>query len=247
MFVFSTTLLCLYVFGFCWVYIIKIRDAEHSSIWKAMLKTPASMVLIIYCFICVWFVGGLSVFHFYLMSTNQTTYENFRYRYDRRANPYNRGTVNNFMEIFCTAVPPSKNNFRARVPVEQGLQQARAPARGFMSPNMSKPGGDLELGRKPISWDEPRSAADIRDLEVGLGGLLDEKEGRIAHASPDLSREALPVELMEGRAGMHSRRSSWGHRSGTSESMDSIAVQMGTGEANWGSMSSGHGTTSGTH
>uniref|UniRef100_A0A453L8N5 S-acyltransferase n=1 Tax=Aegilops tauschii subsp. strangulata TaxID=200361 RepID=A0A453L8N5_AEGTS len=74
MFVFSTTLLCLYVFGFCWVYIIKIRDAEGSSIWRAMLKTPASMVLIIYCFICVWFVGGLSVFHFYLMSTNQTTF-----------------------------------------------------------------------------------------------------------------------------------------------------------------------------
>ncbi|KAG8057333.1 hypothetical protein GUJ93_ZPchr0002g24068 [Zizania palustris] len=241
MFVFSTTLLCLYVFGFCWVYIVKIRDAEHSSIWKAMLKTPASIVLIIYCFICVWFVGGLSVFHFYLMSTNQTTYENFRYRYDHRANPYNRGMVNNFLEIFCTAIPPSKNNFRARVPIEQGLQQVRTPARGFMSPNMGKPVGDLELGRKPVSWDEPRSAADIRDLEVGLGGLLDEKEGRIAHASPDLSREAIPVELVEGRAGMHSRRSSWGHRSGTSESMDSIAAQMGTGEANWGSISSGHG------
>ncbi|VAH51800.1 unnamed protein product [Triticum turgidum subsp. durum] len=41
MFVFSTTLLCLYVSGFCWVYIIKIKDAEDSSIWRAMLKTPA--------------------------------------------------------------------------------------------------------------------------------------------------------------------------------------------------------------
>ena len=71
MFVFSTTLICLYVFAFCWVYIIKIRDAEQMSIWRAMLKTPASIVLIIYCFLCVWFVGGLSVFHFYLMSTNQ--------------------------------------------------------------------------------------------------------------------------------------------------------------------------------
>lgn len=155
--------------------------------------------------------------------------------------------MNNFMEIFCTAVPSSKNNFRARVPVEQGLQQSRAPARGFMSPNMGKPVGDFEMGRKPVSWDEPRSAADIRDLEVGLGGLLDEKEGRIAHASPDLSREALP-EFTEGRAGMHSRRSSWGHRSGTSESMDSVAVQMGTGESHWGSISSVHGgNSSGAH
>ncbi|EMS52024.1 hypothetical protein TRIUR3_09632 [Triticum urartu] len=32
MFVFLTTLLCLYVSGFCWVYIIKIKDAEDSSI-----------------------------------------------------------------------------------------------------------------------------------------------------------------------------------------------------------------------
>lgn len=73
MFVFSTTLLCIYVFGFCWVYIVRIRDADHSTIWKAMTKTPASIVLILYTFISVWFVGGLTVFHLYLISTNQVT------------------------------------------------------------------------------------------------------------------------------------------------------------------------------
>ncbi|CAO2179830.1 unnamed protein product [Urochloa humidicola] len=223
MFVFSTTLLCLYVFAFCWVYVIKIRDAEHLSIWKALARTPASIVLIIYCFLCVWFVGGLSVFHLYLMSTNQTTYENFRYRYDRRDNPYNRGVLNNFLEIFCTAIPPSKNNFRARVTVEQGLQQTRSQSRGFMSPNMGKPIGDLEMGRKPVPWDEPRTAADIRDLEAGLGGMFEEKEGRIAHASPDLSRDELPVEFVEGRTGMHSRQSSWVRTGG--EEIDAMAVQ----------------------
>jgi hypothetical protein len=71
MFVFSTTLLCLYVFGFCWVLIVKIRNAEQITIWKAMAKSPASIALIVYTFIAVWFVGGLSVFHLYLMSTNQ--------------------------------------------------------------------------------------------------------------------------------------------------------------------------------
>ncbi|ONM03354.1 putative protein S-acyltransferase 7 [Zea mays] len=227
MFVSSTTLLCLYVFAFCWVYVIKIRAAEHLSIWKALLKTPASIVLIIYCFLCVWFVGGLSVFHLYLMGTNQTTYENFRYRYDRRDNPYNRGTLNNFLEIFCTAIPPSKNNFRARVTVEQGLQQTRSQSRGFMSPSMGKPTiGELEMGRKPVvPWDEPRTAADIRDLEAGFGGMFDEKEGRVAHASPDLSRD-LPAEFVEGRTGMHSRQSSWVQRGG--DASEASALQMAT-------------------
>ncbi|KAL8474433.1 hypothetical protein ACS0TY_031049 [Phlomoides rotata] len=107
MFVFSSTLLCLYVHGFCWLG--QIMDSEKSSIWKAMTNTPASINIL-----SLWFVGGLSIFHLYLISTNQTTYENFRYQYSRRANPYNKGTVQNFLEIFCTGVPPSKNKFRAR-------------------------------------------------------------------------------------------------------------------------------------
>ncbi|XBI09651.1 hypothetical protein VPH35_137157 [Triticum aestivum] len=242
MFVFSTMLICLYVFAFCWVYIIKISDAEQLSIGRAMLKTPASVVLIVYCFLCVWFVGGLSVFHFYLMSTNQTTYENFRYRYDRRANPYNRGILNNILEIFCSSIPPSKNNFRARVTVEQGVEQARSSSRDFMSPNMGKAVADLEMGKKPAPWDEPRTTADVGDLEVGLGGMLDEKEGRLTHASPDVSRDELSLELVEGRAGMHSRHSSWDPRAETSESVNSNSVQTApTEEAN----GSGHVTTSG--
>ncbi|KAL5664029.1 hypothetical protein ACJX0J_024137, partial [Zea mays] len=100
MFVFSTTFLCLYVFGFCWI-----------TIWKAMTKTPASIALIIYTFIAVWFVGGLSVFHLYLMSTNQTTYEN------------------------------------SRGEQEHGLRPR--PTNGFMSPNMGRAVGDIEMGRKP--------------------------------------------------------------------------------------------------
>jgi len=71
MFVFSTTLLCIYVFAFCWVYIRRIMEAEETTIWKAMIKTPASIGLIIYTFVSMWFVGGLTAFHLYLISTNQ--------------------------------------------------------------------------------------------------------------------------------------------------------------------------------
>ncbi|KAL5227242.1 hypothetical protein ABZP36_015507 [Zizania latifolia] len=214
MFVFSTTLLCLYVFGFCWVYIVKIRNAEQITIWKAMAKTPASIALVIYTFIAVWFVGGLSVFHLYLMSTNQTTYENFRYRYDQRANPYNRGIVENIKEIFFTAIPPSRNNFRARVPQDQGLRPR--PTNGFMSPNMGRAVGDIEMGRKPVAWDEPRMAAEIGDLGTGLSNMLEDKDGRFRNASPDLSRDALAIGGLDdqGSSVMNPGRTSWGVEAG---------------------------------
>jgi palmitoyltransferase ZDHHC9/14/18 len=40
-------------------------------IWKALRKEAYSFALIIYTSIVVWFVGGLTVFHLYLISTNQ--------------------------------------------------------------------------------------------------------------------------------------------------------------------------------
>ncbi|RWR80053.1 zinc finger protein [Cinnamomum micranthum f. kanehirae] len=230
MFVFSTTLLCIYVFGFCWVYIVRIRDADHSTIWKAMTKTPASIVLILYTFISVWFVGGLTVFHLYLISTNQTTYENFRYRYDRRANPYNNGVVENFKEIFFTSIPPSKNNFRVKAQQEPVLQ-ARLVGGAFVSPKMGKGVGDIEMGRKPVAWEE--AGLEFGELEgTPSNEGLENKEGGFGEASPDLSRD-IPVEGMEGRAGLHPRRSSWGRKSGSWEiSPDVLAMAAGVGESN---------------
>ncbi|KAF2322931.1 hypothetical protein GH714_032142 [Hevea brasiliensis] len=66
-----------------------------------------------------------------------TTYENFRYRYDWRANPYNKGVVENFREIFCSSIPLSKNDFRVKVPREPALP-TRPIGGGFMSPAMGK-------------------------------------------------------------------------------------------------------------
>ncbi|CBI21313.3 unnamed protein product, partial [Vitis vinifera] len=211
MFVFSTTLLCIYVFGFCWVYIKRIMDSEETTIWKAMIKTPASIVLIVYTFISVWFVGGLTAFHLYLISTNQTTYENFRYRYDRRANPYNKGVVQNFKEIFCTSISPSKNNFRAKVPKEPGLP-GRSVGGGFISPNMGKAVEDIEMGRKAAAWGD-----------VGAGP--DHCEGQI------YNNDSLNIK--DNGGGVHPRRSSWGRKSGSWEmSPEVLALAARVGEPN---------------
>lgn len=130
--------------------------------WKAITSDYLSDILILYCFVTFWFVGGLTVFHFYLISTNQvnwviytnlkfaevvgfsnlvciyyvvihllyascmhssmqTTYENFRYRYDKKENPYNRGMISNFKEVFFSRIPPSMNDFRAMVKEDEAV------------------------------------------------------------------------------------------------------------------------------
>ncbi|RWR97264.1 putative protein S-acyltransferase 7 [Cinnamomum micranthum f. kanehirae] len=114
MFVSCTTLLCLYIFAFCWVNIKTIMDEYDCSPWRAFMESPVSAILILYSFKVSWFVVGLRVFHLYLICSNQTTFENFRYRYESKLNPYNHECTRNVMEIF-TRIPKSKNNFRARV------------------------------------------------------------------------------------------------------------------------------------
>ncbi|KAG6480495.1 hypothetical protein ZIOFF_063995 [Zingiber officinale] len=136
-----------------------------------------------------------------------TTYENFRYRYDQRDNPYNRGIIENFKEIFCTSIPPSKNKFRARVPQEQ-----HASVGGFMSPNMGKPVNDIEMGRKPVTWDELRAVTQIGEREEGLSNrnMIHDKDSEPGEASPDSSREVLAAGGMEMQPTLHHRRLSWG-------------------------------------
>lgn len=216
-----------------------IMDSEDTTVWKAMIKTPASIVLIVYTFISVWFVGGLTAFHLYLISTNQTTYENFRYRYDRRANPYNKGVVQNFKEIFCTSISPSKNNFRAKVPKEAGLP-GRPSGAGFVSPNMGK-SGDIEMGRKAV-WGDVGAGLDRCEGQLRGNDGLDIKDNRlVGEMSPDI-RTAVDER---DRVGIHhGRRSSWGRKSGNWEmSPEVLALASRVGEQNRMGGSSGTSLT----
>lgn len=70
MFISTSTILCVYVFVFSWINILH----QKGSMRKAMSHDILSDVLIVYCFIAVWFVGGLTVFHFYLICTNQVSF-----------------------------------------------------------------------------------------------------------------------------------------------------------------------------
>ncbi|KAL0339849.1 UNVERIFIED_CONTAM: putative protein S-acyltransferase 4 [Sesamum radiatum] len=122
-------------------------------------------VLIVYCFIAFWFVGGLTFFHFYLICTNQTTYENFRYRYSKKENPYNKGVIKNFKEVFLSEIPPSQNNFRAIVEEDEvtvAEPSNHSPADGITS---SKEKTDFEMGNEFGENSSPNLPDILRSLE----------------------------------------------------------------------------------
>ncbi|XP_010249346.1 PREDICTED: probable protein S-acyltransferase 7 [Nelumbo nucifera] len=157
MFVSSTTMLCLYVFAFCLVNIRKIMDASQCNLWEALLKSPVSGMLVLYTFLAAWFVGGLTAFHIYLICTNQTTYENFRYRSEGKKNPYNLGWARNIGEIFFSKIPSSKNNFRARVKEDSSAALTSSLSLDHpMSPEMPQTSFDIETGgkRQPVVGNE---------------------------------------------------------------------------------------------
>ncbi|KAL6984277.1 Protein S-acyltransferase 8 [Sarracenia purpurea var. burkii] len=151
-FVSSSLLLCIYVCVMSAVYIKVLKDDGKNPV----KESPASVILLVYCFIPLWFVGGLTGFHLYLISTNQTTYENYRFRADGRTPLYDRGCLNNFLEVFCTKIKPSRNNFRALVREEE-LQR----------PPLSREVGAAEDDNMR---DDPRAKVED-DLDIG-GDLL---------------------------------------------------------------------------
>jgi len=78
MFVSSSTLLCIYVFSMSALYIKVLMDDYQGTVWKAMKESPASVILMVYSFISLWFVGGLTGFHLYLIGTNQVSFFSVR-------------------------------------------------------------------------------------------------------------------------------------------------------------------------
>ncbi|KAK7279807.1 hypothetical protein RJT34_24865 [Clitoria ternatea] len=207
MFVSSATLLCIYVFSLSAFYIKVLMDNYDGSIWKAMKESPASMILMAYCFISLWFVGGLTGFHLYLIGTNQTTYENFRYRADGRINVFNQGCLNNFLEVFCTKVKPSRNNFRAFFQEEAPRPLASVIARD----------------REPADWGGDRRPKVEDDLDIGEDLLkisqrrnteeLDEDiRGRGSNGLPHNTSEPDSILSLDHRAPTirsEARHSSW--------------------------------------
>lgn len=113
LFISTSAFLCIFIFTLSFVSIFHERKNYQHSFMKLILGEIISVILMLYTFLSVWFVGGLTVFHLYLLYTNQTTYENFRYHFDKTNNPFNIGVLRNIKEVFFSRIAPSMINFRA--------------------------------------------------------------------------------------------------------------------------------------
>ncbi|XP_010433743.1 PREDICTED: protein S-acyltransferase 8-like [Camelina sativa] len=202
MFVSSSTLLCIYVFSMSAFYIKILMDNQHGTVWRAMKASPWSVALMIYCFIALWFVGGLTAFHLYLISTNMTTYESFKYRSNSRSIVYNRGCANNFLEVFCSKVKPSRNNFRAFIEEE--------PPRVVTLPNTTRESAeaDEDNGTRRQKVED--------DLDIGDDLMNLSQRCNAEEATNDQPHHTLDID--HERAGSirtETRHGSWGRRSGS--------------------------------
>jgi palmitoyltransferase ZDHHC9/14/18 len=219
MFVSSAALLCVYVFAMSALYIKFLMREHRGTVWMAMRESPAAVVLMAYSFISLWFVGGLTGFHLYLISTNQTTYENFRYRADNRVNVYDRGCSNNFMEVFCNKTRPSRNKFRSYIQDEPQRPPPQHPPHQQRTDDSRedrrmKVEDDLELGGDLLKISQRHNIDNI-DADVRSRGGS-ESGGGPHHNSVEMDsvlgsdrRPPTARSLSDGRHSSWGRSGNW--------------------------------------
>ncbi|XP_057532044.1 protein S-acyltransferase 8-like isoform X1 [Amaranthus tricolor] len=209
LFVSSATLLCIYVFAISAFYMKVLMNDNHYTVWRAMKDSPASVILMAYCFISLWFVGGLTGFHMYLIGTNQTTYENFRYRTDSRLNVYNRGCANNYGEVFCTSIKPSRNNFRAyaQEEVQQTPPLRTTPENEIeimddSGDQRTKVHNDLDLGGDLLKISQCHNIEDIEDDIRSRGSnLLHNSSETDSYVGSDYHTQTIRADIRHSSRG----------------------------------------------
>uniref|UniRef100_A0A4W6C355 Palmitoyltransferase n=1 Tax=Lates calcarifer TaxID=8187 RepID=A0A4W6C355_LATCA len=106
MFILSLSFLTIFIFAFVITHII--LRSHQSGFLNALKDSP-----VVVCFFSVWSIVGLSGFHTYLISSNQTTNEDIKGSWSSKRgkdnhNPYSHGNIfTNCCAALCGPLPPS--------------------------------------------------------------------------------------------------------------------------------------------
>nr|XP_046153905.1 palmitoyltransferase ZDHHC14 isoform X1 [Oncorhynchus gorbuscha] len=111
LFILSLSFLTVFIFAFVITHVI--LRSNRTGFLSALKDSPASVLEVLVCFFSVWSIVGLSGFHTYLISSNQTTNEDIKGSWsNKRAkdnyNPYSYGNIlTNCCAALCGPLPPS--------------------------------------------------------------------------------------------------------------------------------------------
>ncbi|KAJ9170072.1 hypothetical protein P3X46_018206 [Hevea brasiliensis] len=114
-FVISALNFFIYIFLFSFWRIQKRMSKIGTGLLGMLLNSPETLALLLFSFAAIWFLGGLAIFHAYLIAINQTAYENFRQCYVGSGNPFDRGILCNIKEALFSPLQPSKVDFHAEI------------------------------------------------------------------------------------------------------------------------------------
>uniref|UniRef100_UPI0037E92890 palmitoyltransferase ZDHHC9 n=1 Tax=Semicossyphus pulcher TaxID=241346 RepID=UPI0037E92890 len=109
LFTMSLSLLTIYIFTFDIVHVV-MRSVDNGFL-NTLKETPGTVLEVLVCFFTLWSVVGLTGFHTYLISLNQTTNEDIKGSWsgkNRVQNPYSHKNIfKNCCEVLCGPTYPS--------------------------------------------------------------------------------------------------------------------------------------------
>ncbi|XP_012674803.2 palmitoyltransferase ZDHHC9 [Clupea harengus] len=118
MFTLSLSLLTIYIFAFDIVHVV-LRSVDSGFV-NTLKETPGTVLEVVVCFFTLWSVVGLTGFHTYLISLNQTTNEDIKGSWsgkNRVQNPYShKNILKNCCEVLCGPPYPSVLDRRGMIP-----------------------------------------------------------------------------------------------------------------------------------
>ncbi|XP_026773540.1 palmitoyltransferase ZDHHC9 isoform X1 [Pangasianodon hypophthalmus] len=123
LFTLSLSLLTIYIFTFDIVHVV-LRSVDSGFV-NTLKETPGTVVEVLVCFFTLWSVVGLTGFHTYLISLNQTTNEDIKGSWsgkNRIQNPYShKNIIKNCCEVLCGPSYPSVLDRRGVMPEEPSI------------------------------------------------------------------------------------------------------------------------------
>ncbi|KAM9741099.1 palmitoyltransferase ZDHHC9 [Menidia menidia] len=136
LFTLSLSLLTIYIFTFDIVHVV-MRSVDNGFL-NTLKDTPGTVLEVLVCFFTLWSVVGLTGFHTYLISLNQTTNEDIKGSWsgkNRVQNPYSHKNIfKNCCEVLCGPAYPSVLDRRGLMQEDSPLSAAGAGLSAFSNP-----------------------------------------------------------------------------------------------------------------